>query len=111
MKLPLILNSKIIASSRLFSIESLELEFANGARRTFERLPKRGREAVIICAITSDGDVIFVREYMAGLHKYELALPKGTVDIDESLVHAANRELKEELDSALIQSPIYASYR
>ncbi|MYD43452.1 MAG: ADP compounds hydrolase NudE [Gammaproteobacteria bacterium] len=96
MKLPAIIHSEIIAASRLFSIESLELEFSNGAQRTFERLPKRGREAVIICAVTEDREVVLVREYMAGLHKYELGLPKGRVDEGESLEHAADRELQEE---------------
>ena len=96
MKLPSILNSEIVASSRLFSIESLDLRFSNGETRTFERLPKRGREAVIVCAITENREVVLIREYMAGLHKYELGLPKGRVDLGESLVYAANRELKEE---------------
>lgn len=96
MKLPTIHKSEIIASSRLFSIESVDLEFSNGEKRTFERLPKRGREAVIVCAVTEARDVLLVREYMAGLHKYELGLPKGRVDEGESLAHAADRELKEE---------------
>ena len=34
---------------------------------------------------------------MAGLHRYELGLPKGMVNESESLVDAANRELKEEV--------------
>ena len=96
MKLPSIIQSQIVASSQLFSIESLDLLFSNGERRTFERLPKRGREAVIICAVTANHEVVLIREYMAGLHKYELALPKGRVDPGESLSFAANRELKEE---------------
>ena len=96
MKLPSIRKTQTVAASNLFSIESLELEFSNGEVRTFERLPKRGREAVIICAITKDMNVVLVREYMAGIHKYELALPKGRVEPDESLEFAANRELKEE---------------
>ena len=96
MKLPLILSSEIVASSRLFSIETLDLQFSNGEKRTFERLPKRGREAVIVCAITEKREVVLVREYMAGLHKYELGLPKGRVDPGETFAFAANRELKEE---------------
>lgn len=96
MKLPKVLRSKIVASSRLFSVETLDLEFSNGEQRTYERLPRRGREAVIICAITQNEEVVLVREYLAGLHKYELCLPKGTVDPSESFEMAANRELKEE---------------
>ena len=80
----------------MFSIESIDLEFSNGERRTFERLPRRGREAVIVCAITERHEIILIREYMAGLHTYELGLPKGSVEPGESLDQAANRELKEE---------------
>lgn len=80
----------------MFSIESLDLEFSNGETRTFERLPKRGLEAVMVCAITENQEIVLVREYMAGIHKYELGLPKGRVEREESLAFAADRELKEE---------------
>ena len=96
LKLPKVLRSRLVGESRLFSIESLDLRFSNGVERTYERLPKRGLEAVIVCAITKAQEVVLVREYMAGLHRYELALPKGRVDRGESLEHAADRELKEE---------------
>ena len=75
----------------------MELEFSNGVRRTYERLPARGRQAVIVVGVTDDDEVVLVREYLAGLHSYELGLPKGTVDgPDETFEEAANRELKEE---------------
>ncbi|TXK94884.1 ADP compounds hydrolase NudE, partial [Methylococcaceae bacterium HT1] len=35
---PKILNRKIVAQSRLFKIEALDLEFSNGATRQYERL-------------------------------------------------------------------------
>ena len=96
LKLPTIRKSEVVASSQLFSVEALDLLFSNGEERRYERLPKRGREAVIVCAITSDHHVVLIREYMAGVHKYELALPKGRVDPGETLKFAADRELKEE---------------
>ena len=94
--LPEICDSRVLARSRLFSIEQVDLKFSNGVERTFERLPKRGREAVIVCAVNAKQECILVREYQAGTHRYELVLPKGRVDGDESLEQAANRELKEE---------------
>ena len=97
MKLPIITSSAIVASSRLFSIETLDLRFSNGEERVYERLPKRAREAVIICAVTENDEVVLVNEYMAGVHRYELGLPKGVVHDLESLEDAANRELKEEV--------------
>ena len=97
MKLPEILKSNTVARSRLFSIEALEIQFSNGVQRTYERLPARSRQAVIVVGITDHQEVVLVREYLAGLHRYELGLPKGTVDPkDGSFEEAANRELKEE---------------
>ena len=95
-KLPEILELRTVAQSRLFTIESMKLRFSNGVERLYERLPKRGREAVIVVAINQKNELILIREYLAGFHKYELNLPKGTVDPGESYEEAANRELKEE---------------
>ena len=97
LKLPTIRHSEIVASSRLFSIETLDLQFSNGEERIYERLPKRAREAVIICTVTREREIVLINEYMAGIHAYELGLPKGVVHENESLEDAANRELKEEV--------------
>lgn len=97
MPLPEILKATRIAESRFFHVEALDLRFSNGVERRYERLPPRGRQAVIVVAITADEEVVLVREYLAGLHKYELGLPKGTVSgPGETFEEAADRELKEE---------------
>jgi ADP-ribose diphosphatase len=41
--------------------------------------------------------VLLIREYAAGVHRYELALPKGRVEAGEDMHVAANRELMEEV--------------
>ena len=41
--------------------------------------------------------VLLIREYAAGVHRYELGLPKGRMDAGETVLEAANRELKEEV--------------
>ena len=92
--LPEILETKTVARSRLFSIETLKLRFSNGVERLYERLPARGRQAVIVVAINTDDELILVREYLAGLHRYELNLPKGTVAPGETFYEAENREFK-----------------
>ncbi len=43
-----------------------------------------------------DDTVLLVREYGVGLDHYELGLPKGRMDRDETAEQGANRELKEE---------------
>ncbi len=95
---PKILNTKIVATSRLFSIEALDLEFSNGVQRTFERLARSGSGgAVLIVPLIDNETVMLIREYAAGTHRYELGLPKGKTEPDEAVLITANRELKEEV--------------
>ncbi|MGL6027930.1 MAG: ADP compounds hydrolase NudE, partial [Vibrio sp.] len=95
--LPAILERTTIAQSRLFTIEAVDLRFANGAQRTYERMKPSGRDAVMMVPITAQGDLLLVREYAAGTERYELGFPKGLIDAGESAEQAANRELKEEI--------------
>ena len=97
MKLPKILAREEVARSALFRIEALELEFSNGVQRRYERLPNTGHQAVMLIPLTEGGEVLLIREYMAGFHDYRLTLPKGSVDPGESLLEAAQRELREEV--------------
>ncbi|GAM54691.1 ADP compounds hydrolase nudE [Vibrio ishigakensis] len=94
---PQIIDKQEVARSRLFCIESLDLEFSNGEKRTYERMKPSGRNAVMIVPVTADGDLLLVREYAAGTESYELGFPKGLIDEGETEVEAANRELKEEI--------------
>jgi ADP-ribose diphosphatase len=79
-----------------YRLERLDLEFANGERRRYERLNSRGHGAVMIAAMPDPDTVLLVREYAAGVHRYELGLPKGRMDAGETAHEAADRELKEE---------------
>jgi len=95
---PTILNKTTIAKSRLFRIESLDIQFSNGTLRNYERLA-RGTPggAVLIVPMLDVETVLLIREYSAGVHRYEVGLPKGKTDAGESFLEAANRELKEEV--------------
>jgi len=95
--LPLILERRLRDPSKLFEIEQLDLEFSNGAKRTYERMRSRGLGAVIIVPIIDENTVLLVREYAAGLHQYEIGLPKGRLEPGESVLEGAQRELKEEI--------------
>ena len=77
--------------------EWLDLEFSNGERRRYERIKNVGHGSVIIAAVPDPQTLLLVREYAAGTHRYELGLPKGRIDAGESVLDAANRELKEEV--------------
>lgn len=95
--LPKILNKSIIACSRFFKIETLQLKFSNGEIRDFERMKGSKRGAVLIVPFYDDETILLIREYAAGTHSYELGFPKGLIDPGETPEEAANRELKEEV--------------
>ncbi len=97
LKLPIIHQRRLRDPSKIFEIEQLDLEFSNGERRTYERMKSRGLGAVIIVPMLDENTVLLVREYAAGLHHYEVGLPKGRLEKDESVLQGANRELKEEI--------------
>lgn len=79
-----------------YRMERLDLEFSNGERRLYERLHGRGHGAVIVVPMLDAETVLLVREYAAGMHRYELGLVKGRIDAGETPIQAADRELKEE---------------
>ena len=79
-----------------YRVEHLDLEFSNGERRRFQRMHGRGHGAVVVVPMLDDDTVLLVREYAAGMHRYELGLVKGRIDAGETPLQAADRELKEE---------------
>ncbi|MGY1530492.1 ADP compounds hydrolase NudE [Luteimonas sp. A649] len=79
-----------------YRLERMDLEFSNGERRRYERLHGHGHGAVVVVPLIDDETVLLVREYAAGVHRYELGLVKGRIDAGETPAEAADRELKEE---------------
>jgi ADP-ribose pyrophosphatase len=51
---------------------------------------------VLVIALTSDEQVVLVRQYRHGVREVVLEVPGGIVDKEESLEQAAMRELREE---------------
>jgi len=96
-KKPQILHTETLARTRCFHIEQLDLSFSNGVTTRYERLQGSSRGAVLIVPLLDRETVLLIREYAAGVHRYELALPKGRIEQDEDLLQAANRELMEEV--------------
>ena len=96
-KLPVIHATRLLGEGSRFPVEEIDLAFSNGVKRTFERMPGSGRGAVVVVPMRDEHTVLLVREYAAGLHTYELGLPKGRLERGEDLLEGANRELKEEV--------------
>ncbi|HQW59980.1 ADP compounds hydrolase NudE [Thermomonas sp.] len=102
-----------------YRMERLDLEFSNGERRKYERLHGRGHGAVAVVPMLDAETVLLVREYAAGMHRYELGLVKGRIDAGETALQAANRELMEEAGygardllvlRSLTLAPVYMSH-
>lgn len=96
---PKVLDCRLVAESEVFRIEQVDLLFANGVRRTFERIPG-GADSVLILPLLDPDTLLLIREYSAGTDRYELGLPKGVVEPGEDVLAAANREIREEVGYA-----------
>lgn len=100
-ELPEILSQRIVppeeVSARGLQIEELHLRFSNGVNRHYRRMQTSAGNVVLIVPMLDDETVLLIREYAAGLHNYQLQLPKGVIEGNEPLLSAANRELKEEV--------------
>jgi len=96
-KLPIIHARREQDPGKLFKLEELDLEFSNGAKRSYERLHTHGLGAVIVVAMRDDKTILLVNEYAVGLHHYELGLVKGRLEPGETVLEGAERELKEEI--------------
>ena len=82
---------------KMYQLEELDLEFSNGELRQYYRMKTHGLGAVIIVPMRDENTVLLAREYAAGLHHYEIGLPKGRLEPGESVLEGAQRELKEEI--------------
>ena len=81
---PIIHATRESDTSSFLRVEQVDLEFSNGEQRTYERLKGSGLGAVIIVPMLDDETVLLIREYGVGVDRYELGLPKGRLDRDET---------------------------
>ncbi|PLA74575.1 ADP compounds hydrolase NudE [Hydrogenovibrio sp. SC-1] len=95
-KNPTILSKTALAKTKLFQVEGLELLFENQTQVQFERLVSSQHGAVLIVPIIDDS-LVLIREYAAGVERYELGFPKGKIDPGETWREAALRESQEEV--------------
>ncbi|MGQ3887977.1 ADP compounds hydrolase NudE [Legionella sp. CNM-1927-20] len=98
---PICKKKTVIAKTKLFTIEQLQLHFSNGEERIYERVGGHSNAgAVLVVAVTANHSLLLVREYGAGVDDYTLAFPKGIIEPGEQAIVAANRELQEEVGFA-----------
>ncbi len=93
---PIVIHTETIAHTRLFRVEQVDLRFSNGVEVRYERLRSSSAGAVLVVPMLDDATVLLIREYAAGVERYELALPKGRIESGEDILEAGNREIREE---------------
>jgi len=94
---PRITSRRDLAKTRIFHVEEIDLTFSNGEKRCYERLLGGQRGSVLVVPMLDDNTVLLIREYSAGSQDYQLGLPKGRMEDEESPLAAADRELREEV--------------
>lgn len=93
--MPKILKKKSIFKSKLFNIKQADIQFKDKVLQ-YEIVSGNGNGAVLIVP-TIGNEIIFIREYAAAVDDYMITFPKGSIDRDETIYEAANRELQEEI--------------
>ena len=94
---PQVLRRRTLARTRIFHVEALDLRFPNGVEVQYERLQGSAHGAVLVVPLLDADTVLLIREYAAGVDRYELALPKGRIEAGETPEAAAGREIMEEV--------------
>ena len=76
---PTVLAREIVASSRLFRVEEVQLRFSNGVERTYERLVGRGNGygAVMIVAMIDSEHAILLKSTAAVPMSTKCLCPKA----------------------------------
>ncbi len=74
--------------------------------RTFDYYKLDRPDGVIVLALTTNGEIILVRQYRAALKQFTLELPCGALDPGDSPIQAAERELYEETGYRCTLDPI-----
>jgi ADP-ribose diphosphatase len=94
---PTVKSRRQITHTGVFHIEEMELEFSNGQQRHYQRIVGSEQGAVLAVPLLNPETVLLIREYAAGMDRYELAFPKGHIEQGEDPLTAANREIQEEV--------------
>jgi ADP-ribose pyrophosphatase len=89
------LSSEKLQETPYFTLRSDKLRLPDGAVKDPYYVLERP-DAAIVFPVTSEGEVLLVRQYRPPLERMELGLPAGLIEPGEEPEAAARRELAEE---------------
>jgi len=107
-------NRRAVYEGRFVRVVEKTVVRADGRRGTWEAIERtnvHGSGAVVIIALTRDGELLFEKNWRAGTESYVVQFPAGLTDLDgESEAEAARRELLEETGYAATElTPVFLS--
>ncbi|MEW6281537.1 MAG: NUDIX hydrolase, partial [Candidatus Eremiobacterota bacterium] len=88
-------SEQILFEGRIVRLELLEVELPDGSRDRREIV--RHADAVCAAVLTSQGQVVLVRQYRKALERAILEIPAGLMNPGEEPDAAVRRELAEEI--------------
>ena len=95
---PRVLKEEVLGEGEFQALTLLTYRDARGRTRTWECCKRKGaRGAVLVVAVTREGELLLARQFRPPVDAYVLELPAGLVDREEeSPEEVAARELAEE---------------
>jgi ADP-ribose diphosphatase len=108
-RLPKITGYESLVDTGIFRVQAMNLVFNNGQQRRYQRILGTPQGAVLVVPQPDPDHVLLIREYAAAMERYELAFPKGHIEVGETALEAANRELQEEVGMAARQVELLRS--
>lgn len=88
------LEEGLIHEGRVFILSRRRIRLPSGLEQALDVIRHPG--AAAIAAVTTDGEMLLVRQYRAAVDRWMLEVPAGRLDPGEDPLAAARRELEEE---------------
>ena len=88
------LRSKCVFKGSLLDVRKDEVIFPSGSKSTREWINHPG--AVCCIPVLDNGDICLIKQYRYAIREYVIELPAGKLEIGETPIDCAKRELEEE---------------
>ena len=89
------LHSKCVFKGSLLDVRNDEVIFPSGSKSTREWINHPG--AVCCIPVLENGEICLIKQYRYPIKKYVIELPAGKLEIGETPIGCAKRELEEEI--------------